>query len=76
MSQNSQFPRNQCLKSLVRRKQVDSEHTKSSSGHQLAKALSVPHLIAIGSDIGICYWRLCSGSRHIPKSENGAVKVV
>ncbi|GMH30004.1 hypothetical protein Nepgr_031847 [Nepenthes gracilis] len=39
-----------CLRSLVRRKQVDSEHTKSSasSGHQLAKALSVPHLIAIG----------------------------
>ncbi|GAB4834080.1 Carnitine O-acetyltransferase mitochondrial [Ancistrocladus abbreviatus] len=37
-----------CLKSLVRRKQVDSEHAKSSSGHQLAKALSVPHLIAIG----------------------------
>ncbi|KAK3015683.1 hypothetical protein RJ639_006618 [Escallonia herrerae] len=37
------------LKSLVRRKQVDSVHTKASSGrHQLAKELSVSHLIAIG----------------------------
>ncbi|KAK6159047.1 hypothetical protein DH2020_006361 [Rehmannia glutinosa] len=41
------------LRSLVRRKQVDSVHTKSSSssgsGHQtLAKALTIPHLIAIG----------------------------
>ncbi|CAA2947107.1 cationic amino acid transporter 2, vacuolar-like [Olea europaea subsp. europaea] len=41
------------LRSLVRRKQVDSAHSKSSSAsgtrhHQLAKALTVPHLIAIG----------------------------
>ncbi|XP_047332763.1 cationic amino acid transporter 2, vacuolar-like [Impatiens glandulifera] len=38
------------LKSLVRRKQVDSIHAKSSNSghHQLAKALSVPHLIAVG----------------------------
>ncbi|GAB2263751.1 hypothetical protein Droror1_Dr00025885 [Drosera rotundifolia] len=40
------------LRSLVRRKQVDSERrsssSASSSGQQLAKALSVPHLIAIG----------------------------
>ncbi|XP_047307806.1 cationic amino acid transporter 2, vacuolar-like [Impatiens glandulifera] len=38
------------LKSLVRRKQVDSIHSKSSSSghHQLAKALTVPHLIAVG----------------------------
>ncbi|KAK4481823.1 hypothetical protein RD792_012734 [Penstemon davidsonii] len=42
------------LRTLVRRKQVDSVHTQSSlstgSGqhHQLAKALSIPHLIAIG----------------------------
>ncbi|KAG8372297.1 hypothetical protein BUALT_Bualt12G0051600 [Buddleja alternifolia] len=43
------------LRSLVRRKQVDSVHTKSSSSssggsghHQLAKALTIPHLIAIG----------------------------
>ncbi|CAI9765722.1 unnamed protein product [Fraxinus pennsylvanica] len=41
------------LRSLVRRKRVDSAHSKSSSvsgtGHnQLAKALTVPHLIAIG----------------------------
>ncbi|ESQ28886.1 hypothetical protein EUTSA_v10023348mg [Eutrema salsugineum] len=34
-----------CLRSLVRRKQVDSA---ISSHHQLAKALTVPHLIAIG----------------------------
>ncbi|KAL8129484.1 hypothetical protein V2J09_018639 [Rumex salicifolius] len=39
-----------CLRSFVRRKQVDSEHTDnfSSSHHQLAKALTIPHLIAIG----------------------------
>ncbi|KAL2455026.1 Cationic amino acid transporter 2 [Abeliophyllum distichum] len=41
------------LRSLVRRKQVDSAHSNSSSAsgsghHQLAKALTVPHLIAIG----------------------------
>lgn len=36
------------ISSLIRRKQVDSVHAKSS-GHQLAKALSVPHLIAIGN---------------------------
>lgn len=35
------------LRSLVRRKQVDSAHTNSRS-HQLAKELSVPYLIAIG----------------------------
>ncbi|XP_011079112.1 cationic amino acid transporter 3, mitochondrial-like [Sesamum indicum] len=38
---------------LVRRKHVDSEHANSSSSsssgqHQLAKALTVPHLIAVG----------------------------
>ncbi|WCJ43564.1 cationic amino acid transporter 2 [Euphorbia peplus] len=37
-----------CFKSLVRRKQVDSELSKPNSHHQLAKELSVPHLIAIG----------------------------
>lgn len=37
------------IRSLVRRKQVDSIHSKASpGGHQLAKELSVPHLIAIG----------------------------
>ncbi|KAH6818615.1 cationic amino acid transporter 2 [Perilla frutescens var. frutescens] len=40
------------LMSLVRRKQVDSDRTKSSSSssspHHLAKALTIPHLIAIG----------------------------
>ncbi|CAH2048386.1 unnamed protein product, partial [Thlaspi arvense] len=35
------------LRSLVRRKQVDSA-IASSSQHQLAKALTVPHLVAIG----------------------------
>ncbi|KAL1548826.1 Carnitine O-acetyltransferase mitochondrial [Salvia divinorum] len=35
--------------SLVRRKQVDSDRAKtSSSHHHLAKALTIPHLIAIG----------------------------
>lgn len=37
-----------CLRSFVRRKRVDSEHSSHSSGHQLAKALSVSHLVAIG----------------------------
>ncbi|KAL8152404.1 hypothetical protein V2J09_010164 [Rumex salicifolius] len=38
-----------CLKSFVRRKQVDSENTNEAIGnHQLAKALSIPHVIAIG----------------------------
>ncbi|XP_052175303.1 cationic amino acid transporter 2, vacuolar-like [Diospyros lotus] len=38
------------FKGLVKRKRVDSIHSKSSGSghHQLAKALSVPHLIAIG----------------------------
>ncbi|OWM73176.1 cationic amino acid transporter 2, vacuolar [Punica granatum] len=36
------------FRSLVRRKQVDSIHARSRSGHQLAKELSVLHLIAIG----------------------------
>ncbi|KAK4415359.1 Cationic amino acid transporter 2, vacuolar [Sesamum alatum] len=41
------------LRTLVRRKQVDSAHTTPSSSdgsghHQLAKALTIPHLIAIG----------------------------
>ncbi|XP_030517588.1 cationic amino acid transporter 2, vacuolar-like [Rhodamnia argentea] len=38
------------VKGLVRRKQVDSAHTMSGGGghHQLAKELSVLHLIAIG----------------------------
>lgn len=35
------------FKSLIRRKQVDSVHNKLS-GHQLAKELSILHLIAIG----------------------------
>lgn len=37
--------------SLIRRKQVDSVHVKSSGAahhHQLAKELTVPHLVAIG----------------------------
>ncbi|XP_057998415.1 cationic amino acid transporter 2, vacuolar isoform X2 [Hevea brasiliensis] len=37
-----------CLRSLLRRKQVDSAHVKANAHHQLAKELSVPHLIAIG----------------------------
>nr|XP_016469773.1 PREDICTED: cationic amino acid transporter 2, vacuolar-like [Nicotiana tabacum] len=41
------------VRSLIRRKQVDSAHSNPSSSaatshHQLAKALTVPHLIAIG----------------------------
>ncbi|XP_074282513.1 cationic amino acid transporter 3, mitochondrial-like isoform X1 [Silene latifolia] len=39
----------ECLTSLVRRKRVDSEQgTTHHHHHQLAKALTVPHLIAIG----------------------------
>ncbi|CAK9319619.1 unnamed protein product [Citrullus colocynthis] len=40
------------LKALIRRKQVDSAHSSSSSSssghHQLARELSIPHLISIG----------------------------
>ncbi|XP_021851278.1 cationic amino acid transporter 2, vacuolar [Spinacia oleracea] len=38
------------LRSFVRRKRVDSQHSNnlSSGHHQLAKALTVPHLVAIG----------------------------
>ncbi|XP_021717076.1 cationic amino acid transporter 2, vacuolar-like isoform X1 [Chenopodium quinoa] len=40
------------LRSFVRRKRVDSENSNhnssSTGGHQLAKALTVPHLVAIG----------------------------
>lgn len=35
------------VRSLVRRKQVDSANGQSH-GHQLARALTVPHLVAIG----------------------------
>ncbi|KAF9660640.1 hypothetical protein SADUNF_SadunfUnG0004700 [Salix dunnii] len=37
-----------CFRSLIRRKQVDSIHSKARGHHQLAKELSVLHLIAIG----------------------------
>ena len=48
------------FRSFVRRKRVDSEHTTSSTGHQLAKALTVPHLVAIGNFIYflIFFWYL------------------
>ncbi|KAK4759025.1 hypothetical protein SAY87_020326 [Trapa incisa] len=36
------------FRSLMRRKQVDSIHARSRAGHQLAKELSILHLIAIG----------------------------
>ncbi|OMO67855.1 Amino acid/polyamine transporter I [Corchorus capsularis] len=36
------------LRSLIRRKQVDSANSMRSGHHQLAKELTVPHLIAIG----------------------------
>ncbi|KAK8507530.1 hypothetical protein V6N13_141549 [Hibiscus sabdariffa] len=36
------------IKDLVRRKHVDSAHSKRSDHHNLAKALTVSHLIAVG----------------------------
>lgn len=36
-------------KGLFRRKQVDSDRHRAGGHHQLAKALSIPQLIAIGS---------------------------
>jgi len=45
-----------CLRSLVRRKQVDSSNGKAETHHhhqQLAKALTFPHLIAIGTNFVI-----------------------
>ena len=45
------------FKALIRRKQVDSANSSSSSSssghHQLAKELSVPHLISIGTHVVI-----------------------
>lgn len=39
-----------CVRTLVRRKQVDSAHTKPETSHQkLAKNLTIPHLVAIGN---------------------------
>lgn len=37
-----------CFRSLIRRKQVDSVHSKAPGHHRLAKELSILHLIAIG----------------------------
>lgn len=55
------------LRCLVRRKQVDSSHSKSTppgSGHnQLAKALSIPHLVAIGKII--FFNNLCGQLSHM-----------
>lgn len=36
------------IRSLIRRKQVDSVHVKSEGHHELAKELSIPQLLAIG----------------------------
>ncbi|KAJ6379833.1 hypothetical protein OIU76_016482 [Salix suchowensis] len=47
-SQKEGVRRGGCFRSLIRRKQVDSVHCKPHCHHQLAKELSVPHLIAIG----------------------------
>lgn len=43
-----------CVRTLIRRKQVDSARVKSG-GQQLAKELSVPHLIAIGNFLGFLF---------------------
>jgi hypothetical protein len=45
-----------CFRSLIRRKQVDSVHFKRHGHHQLAKELSVPHLIAIGIFFFFFFW--------------------
>lgn len=37
------------IKGLMRRKQVDSARKDVDGGHQLAKELSVLHLVAIGN---------------------------
>lgn len=36
------------MRSLIRRKQVDSVHVKSEGHHKLAKELSILQLLAIG----------------------------
>lgn len=47
------------LNSLIRRKQVDSVHRRKSSHHQLAKELTVPHLVAIGIlPSSLCFYNL------------------
>ena len=48
------------FKALIRRKQVDSAHSSTSSSssssrqHQLARELSISHLISIGTHALIC----------------------
>lgn len=37
-----------CFRGLIRRKQADSVHVKANGHQQLAKELTVPHLIGIG----------------------------
>lgn len=46
------------VKGLFRRKQVDSDRLRAEGHHQLAKALSVSQLIAIGNFF--CFVLLCS----------------
>lgn len=40
-----------CVRSLVRRKQVNSVHARTEGHPQLAKNLSVPYLVAIGNSV-------------------------
>lgn len=55
-----------CIRNLVRRKQVDSSNDKADSHHhqQLAKALTFPHLIAVGNSIFLMNWSTFSGTRR------------
>lgn len=54
-----------CVRSLVRRKQVDSANVKAEGHHQLAKALTVPHLIAIGNLRIYCFFFSRHGQRKV-----------
>ena len=55
------------FKGLIRRKQVDSIHAKSSGTghHQLAKELSVAHLIAIGKFTFFFHFLALSDQFHL-----------
>ncbi|KAH0972589.1 hypothetical protein GBA52_024745 [Prunus armeniaca] len=50
------------LNSLIRRKQVDSVHVKSG-GQQLAKELTIPHLVAIDAQVFVPRYILVIGIR-------------
>lgn len=64
------------LSCLIRRKQVDSVYVKSGGAahHQLAKELTVPHLVAIGKlfiFLFLCLWNILNPTRFFLFDRSG-----